>query len=41
MKKFNFMWGIIGFVIGSAFWSVGMGVAFAFIFGMLIFPEKV
>ena len=39
MKKFNFMWGIIGFVVGCSF-SVGMGVALGFVFGMLIFPEK-
>jgi len=40
MKKFNFMWGVIGFVSGCVFWSVGMGVALGFVFGMLIFPQK-
>jgi hypothetical protein len=40
MKKFNLMWGIIGFVVGAAFWNIGMGVAFGFVFGILLFPQK-
>lgn len=39
MRKFNLMWGIIGFVVGCT-WSIGMGVALGFVLGMLVFPEK-
>lgn len=39
MEKFNITWGIIAFTLGCVFWSVGMGVALAFVFGLLLFPN--
>ena len=40
MGKFNIIWGIAGFALGVAISGVALGVAFAFIYGYLLFPNN-
>ena len=40
MGKFNLMWGVVGFVVGAMVMdNIGLGVAFAIVFGLLLFPN--
>jgi len=41
MERFNLLPGVIGFVLGIATSSVGVGIALGIIFGFFLFPKEI